>query len=163
MSKIKEIIPYPKKCICTVGNDISDVLLSGVWITGVAIGLVNGSAVRVKRTVIGVKHISTALEPAEEHAELMNVESELRERVKELNCLYGISKLTLRNKGNPEEALQGIVNLIIHSWQYPMSTCARILLGGQEFKTGNFKETSWKLSSDIYAHGNRAAALKCVI
>ena len=55
MSTIKEIISYPKKCVCRVGNDISDVVLSGVWITGVAIGLVKGSAVRVKRTVIGVK------------------------------------------------------------------------------------------------------------
>ena len=55
MSKIKEIVTYPQKCVCTVGNDISDVLLSGVWITGVAIGLVKGSAVRVKRTVIGAK------------------------------------------------------------------------------------------------------------
>ena len=55
MSKIKEIISYPKKCVCTVGNDISDVVLTGVWITGVAIGLVKESAVQVKRTVIGVK------------------------------------------------------------------------------------------------------------
>lgn len=55
MSTIKEIISYPKKCVCTVGNDIYDVLLSGVWITGVAIGLVKGTAVQVKRTVTGVK------------------------------------------------------------------------------------------------------------
>ena len=78
---------------------------------------------------------------------------ELGERVKELNCLYGISYLDEKGDLSTEELFQQAVNLIPPSWQYPNSTCARIKLKEQEFKTDNFKETKWEMSSDILVHG----------
>ncbi len=74
------------------------------------------------------------------------------ERVKELNCLYGISNLVQMGT-SLEEILNGTVDLIPPSWQYPEITCARITLEDQEFLTETFKETVWKQVSDIIMHG----------
>ena len=86
--------------------------------------------------------------------------NELNERVKELNCLYGISKLVENNGRSLEEVLQGTVELIPPSWQFPEITCSRIVIQDKAFATKNFKESSWKLSSDIIVHGERFGAVE---
>ena len=73
----------------------------------------------------------------------------LGERVKELNCLYGISKLVEEPDISLEEVAQGVVSLIPLSWQYPEITCARMIIEDQIFVTDNFKETIWKQASNI--------------
>ncbi len=85
---------------------------------------------------------------------------DLGERVKELNCLYGISNLVHRPDISLEEMLQGTVDLIPPGWQYPEVTCARITLEGQEFRTENFRETVWRQTSDIIVNGERSGAVE---
>jgi signal transduction histidine kinase len=92
--------------------------------------------------------------------ELQTRTLELGERVKELNCLYGLSNLFERPGISLEEILQEAANLIPPSWQYPDITCARINLGTLEYKTQNFKETAWRQASDIMVHGTRAGVLE---
>ena len=86
--------------------------------------------------------------------------NDLDERVKELNCLYGISKLVENNGRSLEEVLQGTVALIPPSWQFPEITCSRIVIQEKTFATKNFKESSWRLSSDIIVHGERFGAVE---
>ncbi len=69
-------------------------------------------------------------------------------RIKELKCLHSISKL-VEEKIAVDEILQGVADLIPHSWQYPGITCAQIKLEGQSYKSDNFKETEWLLSREI--------------
>jgi PAS domain S-box-containing protein len=86
----------------------------------------------------------------------------LSERIKELNCLYGISNLVEKQGISLEEILQGTVDLIPQAWQYPEITCARIILDGQEFITENFTccGTCWKQTGDIRVHGDRVGVLE---
>ncbi|GAG48094.1 unnamed protein product, partial [marine sediment metagenome] len=77
---------------------------------------------------------------------------DLKERVKELNCLWEISNLIERPDISLEEIIKGTVNLLPSAWQYPQITCARIILDSQEYKSKNFKETVWKQASDIILH-----------
>jgi len=84
----------------------------------------------------------------------------LGERVKELNCLYAISNLVNRQGISLDEILQGTADIIPPAWQYPDSTCARIILGKQIFKTSHFKETVWKQSCDIIVQGKHAGFLE---
>ena len=77
---------------------------------------------------------------------------DLKERVKELNCLWEISNLVEKPDISLEVIIKGIVNLLPSAWQYPQITCARIILEAKEYKTKNFKETTWKQSSDIMVH-----------
>jgi diguanylate cyclase (GGDEF)-like protein len=91
---------------------------------------------------------------------LRESERGLKERAKELNCLYGISNLVQGPDISLEELLQGTVNLIPPSWQYPEIACARIVLGGQEYLTDNFRETAWRQTSDIIVNGERTGAVE---
>ncbi len=72
----------------------------------------------------------------------------LQERVRELNCLYSIADL-INKTDRIEEIFQRTVNLITCCWNYPEITRARIMIGDQEFKTADFKETPWKMSADL--------------
>ncbi|MGD9081903.1 MAG: PAS domain S-box protein [Desulfobacterales bacterium] len=83
-----------------------------------------------------------------------------RERVKELKCLYGIANLVEQQDISLEEILQGIVDLIPPSWQYPGITCARIIIQGRGWKTKNFRETIWKQSCEIHEHGELSGVLE---
>lgn len=85
---------------------------------------------------------------------------ELGERVKELNCLYGISKVVENGVLSLDDMLQRIVDLIPPSWQYPEITRARISVETQTFQTENFRETIWKQSCEIRVHGRPAGMLE---
>jgi C4-dicarboxylate-specific signal transduction histidine kinase len=85
--------------------------------------------------------------------ELHKRTQDLGERVKELNCLYGISHLVERHGNSLESVIQGALDLIPSSWQYPPITCARIVVEKQQYKTENFKETDWKQISTILVQG----------
>jgi len=84
----------------------------------------------------------------------------LSERVKELNCLYGISSLAEKQDISLEEVLQGVVNLVPPAWQYPEITCARITIGDKEFKTDNFKTTEWKQTANIRIGGHKEGTIE---
>ncbi len=92
--------------------------------------------------------------------ELKNTSHILDERVKELNCLYGISSLIEKPKITLGEILQGAVDLIPPSWQYPEITSAIIIIENQEFRTENYKETAWEQSANIILQGKKAGVLK---
>ena len=92
--------------------------------------------------------------------ERTRMEKALHERVKELSCLYGISSLVETPEVSLEEIIQGTVDLIPPSWQYPEVTCARLTLQGKEYKTRNFRETTWRQSSDIAVAGEPAGCVE---
>lgn len=81
-------------------------------------------------------------------------------RVRELNCLYSISELREKPGITIEEILQVVAGLIPPSWQYPEITCARIIMGYQEFRTQNFRETPWKQGCEIRVHGEWAGKVE---
>jgi len=92
--------------------------------------------------------------------ESKRLEKTLNERGKELNCLYGISSLTEKPDISLEEIVQGTVDLIPPSWQYPDITCARIIIEGKEYTTENFRETEWVQTADVTIHGRRAGTVE---
>lgn len=79
---------------------------------------------------------------------------ELRERVKELNCLYTISSIIEKKNLSFSETLQEIVDVIPSAWQYPEITCGRIAVQNHTVATKSFRETIWKQSQDITADGS---------
>ncbi len=91
---------------------------------------------------------------------LQSYSHELAERVKELNCLFEISKLIEEKEIPFDELLQGIVDLIPPAWQHPENTCSRILIDDQEYKTENFQKTKWNQNSDISIFGERIGVLE---
>jgi PAS domain S-box-containing protein len=86
-------------------------------------------------------------------AEKLALTHTLGERVKELSCLYSISKLIMTPDISLDEILQGTLDLIPPSWQYPEITCARITLEDRDFRTKNYQESPWKQTADIFVRG----------
>ncbi|MCK5564348.1 MAG: HAMP domain-containing protein, partial [Planctomycetes bacterium] len=96
----------------------------------------------------------------EEIDERKQIEEVLTGRVKELDCLYGFSKLTKRMDITRDKMLQGLVKLIPAGWQYPAITCARIIFNGQEFTTDIFAVTKWKQSADIILYNEKVGTIE---
>ena len=80
------------------------------------------------------------------------IEHDLRERIKELNCLYGISQMAERHQESLDSLLQELVNFLPYSWQYPDITCARILFKGKTYVSEKFRVTNWRQASRIYMY-----------
>lgn len=92
--------------------------------------------------------------------ELQKRTYELKERVKELNCLYAISAIIETKGAALDEILQRTVDIIPDAWQYPDITTSRIVLDDRIFTSRNFEGTKWRQSQDIIVHGKIAGALE---
>ena len=113
----------------------------------------------IQRSKIGeLEKIKNRLEELEDEKDILL--DNLKERVKELNCLYDISKINEMPNIPLEELFQKIVEKIPLGWKYPEIACARIKLDGQEFKTINFTETRWKLDAPINYYTNNIGKLE---
>jgi signal transduction histidine kinase len=89
------------------------------------------------------------ISPGTSNHEFAPLEKALQERVKELNCLYGITRLAQHTRWPQARLLQAIAELLCRSWQYPEITGARITMDGHEYATTEFLETPWVQSSSI--------------
>lgn len=87
-------------------------------------------------------------------------ERQLRNRVKELDCLFAISTLREQPSLSLEALLQGTVDLIPPAWQYPDITGARVELGRYTCQTSNFATTPWHQGSDIVVRGERVGHIE---
>lgn len=87
--------------------------------------------------------------PFNDETEPSKVETALRERIKELNCLYGIAQLAELHFDSMDDLLKDLVNFLPLSWQYPDITCARILFREKIYKSRGFKITRWRQMSRI--------------
>ncbi len=73
----------------------------------------------------------------------------LRERVKELTCLYGIAKLVQQPSISCDYILQETVKLMPPAWLYPEIASAQIVLDDQVYITSGFGKAVHTMKSDI--------------
>lgn len=88
------------------------------------------------------------------------LEVALLERIKELNCMYGMAILAERYSDSIEDFLQSLVNILPPSWQYPDITCARIMFRGQTYKSRDFRASRWRQSARIAMYGEHAGEVE---
>ena len=74
---------------------------------------------------------------------------DLRERAKELNCVYEIENVLTQTEKSREWALQRIVEILPEGMQYPDITAAAIDLEALSCHGEQFAWTPWTLSADI--------------
>jgi signal transduction histidine kinase len=74
---------------------------------------------------------------------------DLRERVKELTCLYGIARLVSEPGITLEGILRGIAELLPSAYLYPEIACARIVMDGHSYSAPHFREGRYKQTADI--------------
>jgi PAS domain S-box-containing protein len=84
-----------------------------------------------------------------DETERLQSELALRERIKELDCLYGVSRSLNRLEGDWEGACREIAALLPGGFQHPTLCGARVLIGSASAATDGFRETPWMLRQPI--------------
>ena len=84
----------------------------------------------------------------------------LRERVKELTCLYGIAQIAERADAALPELLQFAVNLLPPAWQYPEIAAARIVVDDHAYTTLGFQPSRHIQAADIVVGGRRRGGVE---
>jgi hypothetical protein len=87
--------------------------------------------------------------PTDPKQPIDNILYELKERAKELSCLYRIQELLNQPGITVEEICLGMINALPPGWQYPNVCTAEIIYQGKIYHTKGFKKSQWFLSSDI--------------
>jgi two-component system, NarL family, sensor kinase len=77
----------------------------------------------------------------------------LAERVKELNCLYAISKISEKRGLDLEGIIRQTIEVIPTAWQYPDIAGAHVALEGKSFRTRKFAHTRWIQECPIIVRG----------
>ncbi|MCX7958167.1 MAG: ATP-binding protein, partial [Deltaproteobacteria bacterium] len=65
----------------------------------------------------------------------------LRERIKELSCLYDINKIIQNRQYEFDEVIQNITDILPSAFLLPQYASARIVLNTKEYKSKNFRES----------------------
>jgi len=89
-----------------------------------------------------------------------HIQVDLRERVKELSCLYEIARLGAQPNLSLEQIFQGIAELLPPAWLYPEITSARIVLDGRSYSTPRFQEGFHQLESTILIQGEHRGVVE---
>ncbi|MBN1689543.1 MAG: HD-GYP domain-containing protein [Dehalococcoidia bacterium] len=120
---------------------------------------------KIKENLLAFEDLSRIEEDLERYNFLLEAQVEkrtidLRERIKELNCLFSISNL-IQDKGlEVNDIYRGIIDLVQTGWQFPEITCARLTVDGVEYATQNWLETSWKQKSLIHVQDEETGFLE---
>ncbi len=86
----------------------------------------------------------------------------LRERVKELTCLYGIARIVEEPGLALDEVLQRIVGLLPSAWQYPDVTAASITFDGSRQSNPGFRSDAQRQFAAIVVRGEARGVVEVV-
>jgi two-component system, NtrC family, sensor kinase len=87
---------------------------------------------------------------------------ELRERVKELSCMYSIANLAMDSAQPVEVFLERVVELLPEAYLNPAITEARVTFDGRCFQTRGFEPTPYRQSAPIEISGIDRGAVEVV-
>ena len=137
-----DMIPHPK---------FGDIHISvSAFKVGEGLGIIFSDITKRKKA-------EEALKESEENLKILNeeLEQKVKERTKELECLYNLSKILEDKKITKENIIIRAVNLLPSAWQFPDVTCVRIQVDNKEYKTANFMKTKWNQSREIFVNDKK--------
>jgi hypothetical protein len=80
---------------------------------------------------------------------LEKIIDDLKERAKELNCVYEIQEILTNFDASLDEICNGIIKAIPPGWQYPDVCQACITIHDSKYQSDGFIETSWSQYASI--------------
>lgn len=80
---------------------------------------------------------------------LEKIIDELKERAKELNCLYSVQEIINKSEKLSEDTIQNIVAIIKNGFQYPEISSVRIICPSGTYSSENFEKSLWELKANI--------------
>ena len=124
-----------------------------------------GLRARHKRLEEKVQKLTEELEAANlklktEIADRPLDQRKLQQHLKNLNCLYGLSKIVNRQGVPLEKIFQETVHLIRQAYRYPNSTCIRLTFDGVRYNTENFQKSESSRQVQIKAHEENVGVIE---
>ncbi len=107
--------------------------------------------IRTHPVRIGNRHLILGI--ARDVSTRKRAEHELRERAKELGAFFRLSEIAEREGASLDEICQALADVLPQSWQHEDIACARIVMGGREFRTANFADSPWQQSTPVRVSG----------
>lgn len=96
--------------------------------------------------------VVTAFDVTERHqteTALRETAQELEKRVREIDCLFEISRIVERSGGSLPVILRGAAEILPRSWRHSEVAYARIVMDGESYQTANYADTPWKQHAQI--------------
>lgn len=87
---------------------------------------------------------------------------DLRERAKELACLYEIQELLTTPDITIDEICKGVIKAIPPGWQYPDICLAEITMAGNTCRSPGFQRFPWAQSADIHIQDEKIGQINVV-
>jgi len=84
----------------------------------------------------------------------------LEKRIRELDCLFGLSKLVEQPGISLEEIFAQATNLICNAYQYPDKTCVRTTFEGVKYETDNFERSDSSQYADIKVRDEKTGKIE---
>jgi hypothetical protein len=86
----------------------------------------------------------------------------LKERAKELNCLYQVDEILNNQRLSLPEIFRELTLIIPTGWQFPEVCKASIIYENQSYQTPGFRSSVWSLSADIKRDGKIVGKVEVV-
>ena len=86
----------------------------------------------------------------------------LRERAKELRCLYRVGEALARRADPPHQVFRGVLEAIPDGWQRPDDTSARIRYLGRTYALPTFAESPWRLTAPLTVWSTEVGSIDVV-
>ncbi|MCB9851199.1 MAG: nucleotidyltransferase domain-containing protein [Phycisphaerales bacterium] len=99
---------------------------------------------------------------AEQDQRVADILRSLKERAKELNCLYQVEEITNNAEASLDDVLRGVIDVIPPGWQYPDVCAARVCINDTEHASKHFRETTWSQSAKIKVYGEPVGTIDVV-
>ncbi len=85
---------------------------------------------------------------------------QLKERAKELQCIYRVTEALKDTKRSTGRVVYDILNIIPDGWQYPGICSVKIYLENKTYTLPTFAESKWFQSADIIVDNNIIGEIK---
>ncbi len=85
---------------------------------------------------------------------------ELTQRLKELNCLFEISKIVENPGIRISQIIQKIVDIIPDSMKFPGRVSAQVAYAGRNFRTSSYEESSCRISENLYTGSQQVGVIE---
>lgn len=89
-----------------------------------------------------------------------STQAALRERVKELSCLYDIARISAQSDLTLDEILQRTAEILPQGWQYPEVTHGRIIYDEHSYSTSDFQDEWQRQIGDILVKGEKRGVIE---
>lgn len=83
----------------------------------------------------------------------------LRERAKELNCLYRVDEILSRAGDSVEEGHRELIAALPAGWQYPEVCHAQLKIGETLYRPDGFLDSPWCMTSEIIVMGDKVGEI----